>query len=51
VGGEFSRQDSQLWRPHVTIQNKVAADIAQRLHRQLQSEFDPRAGAVTGLLV
>lgn len=27
MGGEFSRQDSQAWRPHVTIQNKVPADI------------------------
>ncbi|WP_452101122.1 2'-5' RNA ligase family protein [Bradyrhizobium monzae] len=30
--GEFSRQDSQTWRPHFTIQNKVTPDAAQRLH-------------------
>jgi hypothetical protein len=28
MGGELSRQDSQRWRPHVTIQNKVAPDVA-----------------------
>jgi len=51
MGGEFSRQDSQGWRPHVTIQNKVAADVARRLHQQLAADFEPRAGAATALLV
>ncbi|WFU82596.1 2'-5' RNA ligase family protein [Bradyrhizobium sp. CIAT3101] len=51
MGGEFSSQDSQGWRPHVTIQNKVAADDARRLHRELSTGFEPRAGAATGLLV
>ena len=26
MGGEFSRQDSQPWMPHVTVQNKATAD-------------------------
>jgi 2'-5' RNA ligase superfamily protein len=51
MGGEFSRQDSQAWRPHVTIQNKVSADTARRLHREMESGFVRPAGAVTGLLV
>jgi len=51
MGGEFSRQDSQAWRPHVTIQNKVPADAARRLHSEMERGFVRRAGAVTGLLV
>jgi hypothetical protein len=51
MGGEFSRQDSQAWRPHVTIQNKVSAEAARHLYRTLQSGFAPRTGAVIGLLV
>lgn len=51
MGGEFSRQDSQGWRPHVTVQNKVSADDAKQLHQELTTGFEPRAGAVTGLLV
>lgn len=51
MGGEFSRQDNQAWRPHVTIQNKASADVARRLHRDMKSGFVRRAGAVTGLLV
>ncbi|PDT85750.1 hypothetical protein CO669_31210 [Bradyrhizobium sp. Y36] len=51
MGGELSRQDSQGWRPHVTIQNKVAAAAARGLYDELHAEFVPRAGAVGGLLV
>ncbi|MET0905740.1 MAG: 2'-5' RNA ligase family protein [Tardiphaga sp.] len=51
MAGHLSRQDAQTWRPHVTVQNKVAADIARELHRQLTLDFDQRAGRVTGLLV
>lgn len=51
MGGAFSRQDSQNWRAHVTIQNKVDADTARRLHQHLESGFVPRSGTVTGLLV
>jgi 2'-5' RNA ligase superfamily len=51
AGGEFSRQDSQPWKPHVTIQNKVSAESARKLHRLLQEQFSERVGAATGLLV
>lgn len=51
MGGNFSRQDSQGWRPHVTIQNKATAAVARGLHDELQIKFAPRAGAVTGLLI
>ena len=51
MGGEFSRQDSQGWRPHVTIQNKVAGAAARQLHDDLLTRFQPRAGSVCGLLI
>ena len=51
MGREFSRQDSERWRAHVTIQNKVTSDDARRLHQQLATGFQPRAGAATALLV
>ncbi|MCK1483360.1 hypothetical protein IVB25_11645 [Bradyrhizobium sp. 193] len=51
MGGEFSRQDSQAGRPHVTIQNKVSADAARGLHRNLESGFRQRSDSVTGLLI
>src|ERR1700761_4579300 len=31
MGGEFSRQDSQPWKPHVTIQNKASSQAAREL--------------------
>ena len=51
MGGNLSRQDSQPWRPHVTIQNKAPAETARQLQRTLQLDFKPRLGAITGLLV
>lgn len=51
MGGEFSQQDRQKWRAHVTIQNKVTATLAKRLHQELENGFVPRHGRVTGLLV
>jgi hypothetical protein len=51
VGGKFSRQDSQPWKPHVTIQNKVSAESARELYRLMQRHFSERAGAAIGLLV
>lgn len=51
MAGEFSRQDSQRWKPHVTVQNKVPADIARKLHRDLSDGFLARHGFATGLLV
>jgi 2'-5' RNA ligase superfamily len=51
MGGEFSGQDRQPWRPHVTIQNKVSAQAARDLDRQMRDGFVERAGTVTGLLL
>lgn len=51
IGDELSRQDSQGWRPHVTIQNKVTASAARSLCDALRAGFAPRDGTVCGLLV
>jgi hypothetical protein len=40
--GALTAQDGQGWRPHVTIQNKVAPKVARALLEQLQSGFAPR---------
>jgi len=51
IGGEFSRQDTQTWMPHVTVQNKVTAESARQLHHALARGFSERVGAATGLLI
>ena len=51
IGGEFSRQDAQPWKPHVTVQNKVTAESARQLHHALARGFSERVGAATGLLI
>ena len=51
MSGEFSKQDSQGWRPHVTIQNKVPAEAAKELYRTIEIGFEQSLGAVTGLLL
>lgn len=40
--GMLSAQDSGGWRPHVTIQNKVAPKEAMALRDRLEREFKPR---------
>jgi hypothetical protein len=47
--GLISAQDAGGWRPHVTIQNKVAAKQSRALLAQLQSGFRPRPLAISGL--
>lgn len=37
----LGRQDRQRWRPHVTVQNKVAPGEARSLHEQLAAAFAP----------
>ncbi|GJD65218.1 2'-5' RNA ligase family protein [Methylobacterium frigidaeris] len=44
-------QDRQGYRPHVTVQNKVAPEEARALHRDLEAAFVPREIAGTGLLL
>ena len=47
--GLLSAQDSGGWRPHVTIQNKVASKIARALLAELERDFAPRPLAIRGL--
>lgn len=47
--GLLTPQDEGLWRPHVTIQNKVAPRDARRLQQQLGAGFERRPLAIRGL--
>lgn len=47
--GMLTAQDSSGWRPHVTIQNKVAPKVARALFQELESTFEPRPLKVAGL--
>jgi 2'-5' RNA ligase superfamily len=47
--GLLSAQDSQGWRPHVTIQNKAAPKVARALIDELERGFAPRRLKIAGL--
>ncbi len=47
----LSPQDRQGWRPHATVQNKVAAERARALHAELSAALPPREGRAEGLLL
>lgn len=47
--GLLSVQDAGGWRPHITIQNKVATREARALLARLRAEFQPRSLAIAGL--
>jgi 2'-5' RNA ligase len=47
--GLLTPQDQAAWRPHVTIQNKVARGEARALQRQLRLSFQPRSLAIRAL--
>ena len=47
--GLLGAQDSGGWRPHVTIQNKVAPKVSRALIAELAAEFTPRSLAIAGL--
>ena len=47
--GLLSAQDGAGWRPHVTIQNKVAPKLARELARSLEQDFRPRPLRIAGL--
>ena len=47
--GLLGTQDSGGWRPHITIQNKVAPKVARAFIANLQQGFRPRPLAVSGL--
>jgi len=42
-------QDQQVWRPHVTIQNKVSSSEAKALFETLAADFKPRPLKIAGL--
>ena len=47
--GSLSAQDAGGWRPHVTIQNKVAPKAARALLAEIQACFMPRRLIIRGL--
>ena len=47
--GLLMPQDQAPWRPHVTVQNKVAPKEARRLQQQLRATFEPRPLAIRAL--
>ena len=47
--GLLGAQDSGGWRPHVTIQNKVAPKLARALKLSIEQGFVPRPLAIAGL--
>ena len=47
--GLLGAQDSGGWRPHVTIQNKVAPKVARALKESLERSFRERPLAISGL--
>ena len=49
--GQLTPQDAAGWRPHVTIQNKVAPREARALREVLATGFAPRTLEIEGLAV
>ena len=47
--GLLGAPDAGGWRPHVTIQNKVAPKVARALKEFLERDFSPRPLAISGL--
>ncbi|ATE66565.1 2'-5' RNA ligase family protein [Rhizorhabdus dicambivorans] len=47
--GSLTPQDRAAWRPHITVQNKVAASEARALFQDLRSDFRPRPIGITGM--
>jgi hypothetical protein len=47
--GFLSAQDSQGWRPHVTIMNKAEPAAAKAVLRELKASFTPRPIRIAGL--
>jgi hypothetical protein len=47
--GLLSAQDAHGWRPHVTIQNKVAPKVARALKAELERGFSRRPLRIAGL--
>ena len=49
--GFLTAQDAQGWRPHVTIQNKVAPKVARALLAELERDFRPRPLTMSALVL
>ena len=49
--GLLGAQDSGGWRPHITIQNKVAPKVARALKASLEQGFQPRPLGIAGLAI
>ena len=47
--GLLTAQDSGGWRPHITIQNKMAPNQSRALKSALERDFQPRPLGITGL--
>ena len=47
--GLLTPADQAPWRPHITIQNKVAPKVAKALLAELQASFVPRPLRIAGL--
>ena len=47
--GWLTAQDKQKFKPHITIQNKVAPDEARKLYEELRANWQPRTGNAVGL--
>jgi hypothetical protein len=47
--GLLGAQDNGGWRPHVTIQNKVAPKVARALKESLERQFRERPLAISGI--
>lgn len=46
--GLLGAQDSGGWRPHITVQNKVAPKTARALKQSLERSFSPRPLVISG---
>lgn len=46
---DLTAQDRQNFRPHITIQNKVAPDAARRLYNQIVADWQPFSARAEGL--
>lgn len=47
--GFLTAQDSQGWRPHVTVMNKAEPSAAKAVLRELEASFGPRPLKIAGL--
>ena len=45
----LNSQDRQKFKPHITIQNKVAADEARRLYEAMRASWQTKTGFAVGL--